>query len=113
MFLKRQKLDMRKTHFQDVVRKRPGHFAIAERPILFSFNLTTPRSEVNFIDRQRLAKVFATGAFLHPLGITKPVVRLEDYRRSIRRDLSIKRVRISFKKGWQTRRLDLVFIKFA
>src|SRR6185503_14743068 len=84
MFLERQKLHVGEAQFRDVVGKRLGHLTISERTILV-FHLAAPRTEVNFVNREWLAEVFASGASLHPLCITKLVPRRVDNRRSVRR----------------------------
>src|SRR5689334_8575423 len=58
MFLEWQKLDVREAHLLHVSRERLGHFAISERPVLF-LDLSPPRTEVHFVDRERLAPVLA------------------------------------------------------
>ena len=79
MFLQRQKLDMRKAHLGNIVSQERRHLAIGQRPVVF-FSNPSPRSKMNFIDRERLAKMLAAGALFQPLLIAKLVLRLVNNR---------------------------------
>src|SRR5215218_4993882 len=74
MFFEWKKLHVCETHFADVVGQRLSHLTISERTVLV-FHLSSPRAEVDFVDRERLAKVFATRAILDPFSVTKFILR--------------------------------------
>src|SRR6266545_2332855 len=112
MFLERQKFHMSEAGFQNILGERLCHFAITKWTVPF-FNLTTPRSQMNLVDRKRTAKMFAAGSFLQPARITKAIFRLKDDRRCGRRDLGIESIRISLQECGPARPLDLVFIKLS
>src|SRR5262245_38848480 len=109
MFLEREKLYVSKTHLLHVVGKRLRHFAIIERAILF-LDVSPPRSEVHFIDRERLAPVLAPGATLHPFQIAKLVLRFVNDRRSVGRGFSVLRVRVGLLDRVTTARANLELV---
>src|SRR6266850_8512221 len=82
MFLQRQELNMSKARFQNVLGKCMGHLAITEGTIIF-LDPPPPGSEVDFVDRKWLAKVFTAAALFHPLLIAKAIIRLVNNRRSV------------------------------
>src|SRR6266498_4142063 len=63
MLFEWQKLHMCEAGFKYILGERFRHFRITKRTVPF-FNLATPRSQVNFVDRKWLAKMFAAGALL-------------------------------------------------
>src|SRR5215213_8585242 len=110
MFLERQELDVREAHLSNVVCERLGHLAICKRTIVF-FRVSSPRAEVDFVDREWLAEVFAAGAILHPLRIAKLVPGIVDNRRSVRRSFCVLRVRICFEKRLAARSADFKLVQ--
>src|SRR6185503_2242602 len=105
MFFERQKLHVREAHFRHVVGKRLGHLTVGERTTVV-FHLAAPRTEMNFINREWFAVVFAPGAILHPFCIAKLVPGRVDDRCSVWRVFSGLGVRICFEERWSMWRVD-------
>src|SRR6185436_11112200 len=110
MLLQREKLNVGKTHFRNIVRERFGHLAIAEWAVVF-FNLSAPRPKVNFVDRQRLPKVLSTTSLFGPTRVSKLELRLINDRRGIGWHFGVLRIRISLHERQPLACADLEFVK--
>ena len=111
MFLERQELDMCESVFDGIVSKQRRHFAVGQGTIVLCGN-SPPGTEMNFVDRKRLAP---RASFLtpgHPRAIMKLVIGLECNRRSVGRNLHHKRVRIGFEKRAPSV-FDFVLVQFT
>ena len=70
MFLQRQEFDVGETILLGVVSEQRRDLAVGQRPILF-FGDSSPRAEMNFVDRERFAPGLAFGSFGFPCAIMK------------------------------------------
>src|SRR5207248_948412 len=68
MFRDRQQLDVRITQFQNVREQRLGELEIAEGPISF-FRFAAPRTEMHFVNADRIPRPFFFATLLHPMGV--------------------------------------------
>ncbi len=72
MFLERHKLDMSESVCDHVIGQQRGNLAITERSIVL-FRNSPPRTEMHFVDRQRLAPGLSFLSFRNPCSIAKLV----------------------------------------
>ena len=111
MFFERQKLDMSESMLDGIVSELGRHLAISQRAIAV-FSDAPPRTQMNFINRKGLAPCLSVLSLIHPGAIAEFVFRIEDNRRSARRDFHHEGVRIGLEKLLPAR-LDLVLVEFA
>src|SRR6266540_5241164 len=97
--------------FDRIVSEQRRHLAIAQRPVVF-FCDSSPRTEMDFIDRKRFAPCLSVLSLIHPATIAELVFRLKDNRGGLRRDFHGKSIRIGFEELMPAR-LDLVLVEFT
>src|SRR2546425_9773858 len=89
----RQKLDMREAHLLDVVRQYGRDLAIAQ-PTIVVLGYSPPRSEVDFVDRDRRVKRIVAATLRHPRLVVPLVSEIPNNRSGVRWSLRVKRKRI-------------------
>src|SRR3989442_10946941 len=97
MVRERQKLDMGKAMLARIVSEERRHLAIGQRPVVL-FRDSSPRTEMDFVDRKRFAPCLSVLPVIHPGTIAELVFRLENNRGGFRRDFHRKSIRIGFEK---------------
>src|SRR5581483_12451504 len=72
-----------------------------------------PRTEVQFVDRDRLVESLARAARGHPLAVAPVVAHVRDDRRGLRRCLGFERERVGLVDAVPAARLDVELVAIA
>jgi hypothetical protein len=110
MLRQRHRLDVREAKTLHVLDQPRGQLPVRQRMTLLR---PGPRTQVQFVNRDRLAGVVAPRTPGHPLPIPPRVRRCVDPRRRPGRLLHRKRVRVRLRAELTRARLDLILVEFT
>ena len=94
----RQELDVGEAHLLDVVGEERRRFAVGEEPVPLLRD-PTPRSEMDFVDRDRRLEAVRVLPRRHPVPVAPFVVQVPDDGRGPRRDLPEEGVGVALLRG--------------
>ena len=113
MFGNRHQFDVRIPHFFDVRDQLFGKFPVRQPAVAF-LHFALPRTEMDFVNADRLFVPFGLSALFEPRSIV-PLITAEvaNHRRRARAHFGGERVRVGFLRPETVRSLDLKFILIA